>query len=132
MRVALKIITLPHLNFNKMILHIFLILSGLILSVELMRQIPIIGDELEGAIKFLSKYSRLIGGVTLILGLLKIFGNPFTSLVAITVGLVLLVDHLDEIPAAGGPLKTLAQTVEPFDEWIGLGGVIIGIIWLLF
>jgi len=115
-----------------MILHIFLILSGLILSVELMRQIPIIGDELEGAIKFLSKYSRLIGGVTLILGLLKIFGNPFTSLVAITVGLVLLVDHLDEIPAAGGPLKTLAQTVEPFDEWIGLGGVIIGVIWLLF
>lgn len=113
-----------------MILHIFLILSGLILSVELMRQIPIIGDELENAINFLAKYARLIGGVTLMVGILTIFSHFITSLVAIIVGLVLLVDHLDEIPKAGGPLKTLAQTVEPFDEWIGLAGVIMGLIWL--
>jgi len=113
-----------------MFLYIFLILSGLILSVELMRQIPIIGDELENVINYLSKYSRLIGGITLILGILTIFGHLISSLVAIMVGLVLLVDHLDEIPAAGGPLKTLAQTVEPFDEWIGLAGVIMGLIWL--
>jgi len=113
-----------------MFLYIFLILSGLILSVELMRQIPIIGDELENVINYLSKYSRLIGGITLILGILTIFGHLISSLVAIMVGLVLFVDHLDEIPAAGGPLKTLAQTVEPFDEWIGLAGVIMGLIWL--
>jgi len=113
-----------------MILYILLILSGLILSVELMRQIPIIGDELESFINFLAKNSKLIGGTTLILGLLTILGHFITSLIAIVVGLVLLVDNLDEIPAAGGPLKTFAQTVEPFDEWIGLAGVIIGLICL--
>jgi len=114
-----------------MILYILLILSGLILAMELVRQAPVIGDELEKIIGGLSRFSKLIGALTLILGALTLFSHFVVSLVAIVVGLVLLVDHLDEVPGVGGPLKKLAVTVEPFDEWIGLAGIIMGLIMLL-
>jgi len=110
-------------------LYILLILSGLILAVEFVRQAPVIGDELEKIISGLSRFSKLVGALTLIAGIFKLFS--ISGLVAIVVGLVLLIDHLDEVPGVGGPLKKLAVTVEPFDEWIGLAGIIMGLIMLL-
>lgn len=117
-------------NLTNMILYILLILSGLILAVEFVRQIPVIGDELEAVISGLSRFSKLIGALTLILGVLKFFWHPVLSLVSAVVGLVLLIDHLDEVPGVGGPLKKLAETVEPFDEWIGLAGIVMGLLML--
>jgi len=114
-----------------MILSILLILSGLILAMDLVRQAPVIGDEMETVVSGLSRFSKLIGALTLILGTLTLFFHFVTSIVSIVVGLVLLIDHLDEVPGVGGPLKKLAETVEPFDEWIGLAGIIMGIILLL-
>lgn len=115
-----------------MILYILLILSGLILAMELVKQAPVIGDELEKIIGGLSRFSKLIGALTLILGAITVFSHFVVSLVAVVVGLVLLIDHLDEVPGVGGPLKKLAATVEPFDEWIGLSGIIIGLLMLLY
>ena len=114
-----------------MILHILLILSGLILAMDLVKQAPVIGDELEKVITGLSRFSKLIGALTLILGVLTLFSHVVLSLVAVVVGLVLLIDHLDEVPGVGGPLKKLATTVEPFDEWIGLAGIVMGLVMLL-
>jgi len=113
------------------ILYILLILSGLILAIDLVKQTPAIGDELEKLIGALSRFSKLIGALTLILGVLTFYSHWMPSLVALVVGLVLLIDHLDEVPGVGGPLKKLAVTVEPFDEWIGLAGAVIGLTLLL-
>lgn len=113
-----------------MILYIFLILSGLILAMDLVKQAPVIGDELESIISGLSRFSKLIGALTLILGVLTLFSHIILSLVSIVVGLVLLIDHLDEVPGVGGPLKKLAVAVEPFDEWIGLAGIAMGLLML--
>ncbi len=113
------------------ILYILLILSGLILALEIVKQIPVIGDELEKVIIALSRFSKLFGALTLILGVLTLYSHKMPSVVSIVVGLVLLIDHLDEVPGVGGPLKKLAATVEPFDEWIGLAGAVIGLVLLL-
>lgn len=117
-----------------MILYILLILSGLILAMELVKQAPVIGDELEKIIGGLSRFSKLIGALTSILGAITFITHSHfvVSLTAVVVGLVLLIDHLDEVPGVGGSLKKLAITVEPFDEWIGLSGIIIGLLMLLF
>lgn len=115
-----------------MILHILLILGGLILASELVRQTPAIGDEITGIANSLAKYSNIIGALLFVFGLIYFFKAFFTveGTVAVLVGLVLLIDKLDEIPAAGGVLKQLAIKVEPYDEWIGLAGVIMGLICL--
>jgi len=112
------------------ILYILLILSGLILAMDLVKQAPVIGDEFESIISGLSRFSKLIGALTLILGVLTLFSHFVLSLVSIVVGLVLLIDHLDEVPGVGGPLKKLAIAVEPFDEWIGLAGIAMGLLML--
>jgi len=112
------------------ILPILLILSGLILAMDLVRQAPVIGDEMESVISGLSRFSKLIGALTFILGALTLFPYFVMSIVSMVVGLVLLIDHLDEVPGVGGPLKQLAIKVEPFDEWIGLAGIIIGFVML--
>jgi len=115
-----------------MILHILLILGGLILASELVRQTPAVGEEIESISNGLARYSNLIGTLLFIIGLINFFRAFFTveGTVAVLVGLVLMIDKLDEIPAAGGVLKQLAEKVEPYDEWIGLAGVIIGLICL--
>jgi len=112
------------------ILYILLILSGLILAMDLVKQAPVIGDEMESIISGLSRFSKLLGALTLILGVLTLFSHFILSIVSIVVGLVLLIDHLDEVPGVGGPLKKLAIRVEPFDEWIGLAGIAMGLLML--
>jgi len=115
-----------------MLLQILLILGGLLLASELVRQTPAVGEELERVISGIAQYSNIIGLLLTVFGLIYFFANFFTiqGSVAVLVGLVLLIDKLDEVPGAGGLLKTIAEKVEPYDEWIGLAGVVIGLIQL--
>tara|TARA_R110002020_G_scaffold215309_16_gene422469 strand:+ start:42 stop:416 length:375 start_codon:yes stop_codon:yes gene_type:complete len=84
------------------------------------------------AANFLNPFSAIIGGISLILGLIFLF-RPFCSLHDITgivAGLTLLSGSLEKIPAIGDLLEKASGALNPFRAIIGICALVVGILGL--
>lgn len=81
----------------------------------------------------LAPFNAIIGGICLVLGLYYAF-KPYhliLDLVSIACGFILLTASLSKVPALGGTLVKISNSLMPFKVIIGISALIAGILSLL-
>lgn len=113
-----------------LILNIANICAGLLLGASAL-------DKLDGEQNFFNKiagvlapFNATIGGTCLALGLFYAFKphNLIFELVSIACGFVLLAASLSKVPALGGTLVKISNSLAPFKVIIGIAALAIGLL----
>ncbi|WP_292364204.1 MULTISPECIES: hypothetical protein [unclassified Methanoculleus] len=105
------------------------IIGGLVLCAGVIGVLPVLGDFLEKAGKFLGGFQVIIGIVMMLLGLLGIFS--LQGIVAFLVGVILLTGAFHVIPGLGKYLEKFGTWLGSFQTIIGAIAIIIGILAIL-
>lgn len=111
-------------------LDIITILGSLILCVGVLDAIPAMGKSLEKFAKWLGAFQTLIGLIIIIFVAISPWENPL-SIIALLIGIILLTGILPMIPAIGKQLEKFAKWLGSFQTFIGIIGLILGILYLL-
>ena len=83
--------------------------------------------------QFLTPFAAVIGGISLILGVIFLFrfGCALFDITGIVAGLTLLSGSLKNIPALGNGLEKVSAALLPFKAAIGIAALVVGIMGLI-
>ena len=113
----------------QLIVEIVNIVTGLILAMGILPNIPAVGKDLERLAKWLGSFQTVIGIVAIVVGIL--FFSLLQGTVAIAAGLILSIGILSSIPALGKYLVQLAKWLGSFQTIIGVIAILFGVLGLL-
>lgn len=81
---------------------------------------------------YLTPYNTVIGGALLAIGIIYFKGRGvLNSVIAISSGLLLLINVLDKVPAIGEFLVKASRALAPFQVGIGLASLVVGVLGLI-
>ncbi len=122
-----------------MVIQVVNIVGGFVLAAPKLKEWTS-KEHVEGAEQKLTKFRGVIGFIALILGILALLGNfglyfmpymfwamPLQSVAAIAIGLILSANFFAKWPKVSGFVSSLERN----GEWIGVAGIVIGILGLI-
>ena len=104
------------------------LVAGLVLLTGLFNVIPVLGDLMNKAGKWLGGFQVIIGIIAIIFG---IFNFGLQGIVAIVAGLVLAIGILPAIPGIGKTLEKGAKWLGGFQTIIGIAAFGLGLLGIL-
>lgn len=116
-----------------LIFDIALISAGILLAQVALTKYDAIDDTVNKLAGILAGFQGVIGGLTLVLGVLRVLGSGCTlmSVAGVLAGLILLGVSLKSVPAIGEILNNASTALKAFSIPIGLGALAAGILHLL-
>lgn len=116
-----------------LIFDIALISAGILLAQVSLMKYDAIDETVDKLAGILSGFQGIIGGLTLVLGVLRVLGGGCTlmSIAGVLAGLVLLGVSLKSVPAIGEFLNNASTALKAFSIPIGLAALASGVLHLL-
>lgn len=116
-----------------LVFNLSLIAAGILLAQVALTKYDAIDDTVNKLAGLLSGFQGIIGGLTLVLGVLKVIGGGcmLMSVAGVLAGLLLLGVSLKSVPAIGEILHNASNALKAFSIPIGLAALAAGILSLL-